>query len=86
MSEPTKPAPRPPLAAPTGSAVSDNLIEMMMETDPARWAAYQIAAKSHPEIKTVGAAMEMIEAIVRRAIAMSQNAQRERPAATEEPR
>lgn len=52
---------------------SDNLIEMAMESQPATWAAHQIAAKRHPEIKTVGAAMNMIEAIVREAILMDRH-------------
>ncbi len=42
-----------------------------MEADPAQWAAYQIAAKYHPEIRTVGEAMTMVEGIVRQAIQMS---------------
>lgn len=50
---------------------SENLLEMCMEADPAQWAAYQIAAKSHPEIRTVGEAMTMVDGIVRQAIQMS---------------
>ena len=49
---------------------SDNLLEMFMERDPAKWAAHQIAAKSHPEIKTVGEAMAMIEKVVTTAFEM----------------
>ena len=72
------------------------MIEMAMERNPALWAAHQIAAKRHPEVKTVGEAMDMIEAIVCEAIAMdrhqrtleaapimrikAQNAAHERPA------
>lgn len=52
---------------------SDNLLEMYMERTPAKWAAHQIAAKSHPEIKTVGDAMNMVEAIVREAIMMDRH-------------
>ena len=64
------------LRAVTGSAPawgSDNLIEMAMEAQPAKWAAHQIAAKRHPEVKTVGEAMDMIEAIVREAILMDRH-------------
>ena len=49
---------------------SENLIEIAMERDPARWAAYQIAAKGK-DCKTVGEAMDMIEAIVNEAIRMA---------------
>jgi len=49
---------------------SDNLLEMFMERDPAKWAAHQIAAKSHPDIKSVGQAMEMIEKVVTAAFEM----------------
>lgn len=59
---------------------SDTLLEMWMEKQPARWAAHQIAAKRHPEIKTVGAAMDMIERIVDEAIMMDRH-QRQRDAA-----
>ena len=49
---------------------SDTLIEIGLEmTDPARWAAHQIATKGHG-CKTVGEAMDMIEKIVQRAIAL----------------
>jgi hypothetical protein len=51
---------------------SDNLIEMAMERNPAQWAAYQIAAKGSG-CKTVGEAMDMIEAIVNEAIRMAQS-------------
>jgi hypothetical protein len=54
-------------------ASSDTLIEIHMElTDPAKWAAHQISTKSYG-IKTVGEAMDMIEAIVNEAISMAQN-------------
>lgn len=46
---------------------------MAMESQPAKWAAHQIAAKRHPEVKTVGEAMDMIEAIVREAILMDRH-------------
>ena len=49
---------------------SDNLLEMFMERDPAKWAAHQIAAKSHPEIKTIGEAMAMIEKVINTAFEM----------------
>lgn len=52
---------------------SDTLIEMGLElTDPAKWAAHQIATKGYG-CKTVGEAMNMIEKIVRSAIEMAQN-------------
>jgi len=54
------------------NAVSENMIEMWMERDPAKWAAYQIAAKGS-ECKTVGEAMDMIEGIVRQAMDMKPN-------------
>lgn len=49
---------------------SDNLLEMFMERDPAKWAAHQIAAKSHPEIKTIGEALDMIEKVINTAFEM----------------
>jgi len=52
--------------------VSDGLLEMWMERDPAKWAAHQIATKGYG-LKTVGEAMDMIEAVVREAIKMEQN-------------
>ena len=51
---------------------SDGLLEMWMERDPAKWAAHQIAAKGY-KCETVGEAMDMIEAIVRKAMEMEQN-------------
>lgn len=54
----------------SAQASSDNLLEMAMEQNPAKWAAYQIAAKSRPEIKTIGQAMEMMEGIIQQAIEM----------------
>ena len=52
---------------------SDTLIEIGLElTDPAKWAAHQIATKGYG-CKTVGEAMDMIEKIVRSAIERAQN-------------
>ena len=53
-------------------AASENMLEMWMERDPPKWAAYQIAAKGS-ECKTVGEAMDMIEGIVRQAMNMMPN-------------
>lgn len=51
---------------------SDTLIEMCYESEPAKWAAHQISTKGYG-LKTVGEAMDMIEAIVKEAIKMSQH-------------
>lgn len=68
MSHPLKArSPAKPAKLPDPS--SDNLMEILYESDPPRWAAYQIATKGYG-IKTVGEAMDMIEAIVRKAIVM----------------
>lgn len=57
---------------------SDTLIEMCYESEPAKWAAHQISTKGYG-LKTVGEAMDMIEAIVKEAIKMSHtNAESER--------
>lgn len=61
---------------------SDTLVEMYLELkDPPKWAAHQIATKSYG-LKTVGEAMDMIEAIVRAAIEMAHNASGEPEGAT----
>lgn len=57
---------------------SNNLIEMFMERQPAKWAAYQIAAKRNPAVKSIGEAMDMIERIVAEAIAMDRFQQAEK--------
>ena len=52
---------------------STNLVEIMAEkTDPAKWAALQIIKDGRPDM-TCGEAMDMIEAIVNRAIELSRN-------------
>ena len=52
---------------------STNLVEIMAEkTDPAKWAALQIIKDGRPDM-TCGEAMDMIEAIVNRAIELAMN-------------
>lgn len=58
---------------------SDNMIEMIYESTPAKWAALQISTKGYG-CKTVGEAMAMVEAIVQKAIEMDRSQRAPAPA------
>ena len=57
-----------------GPVHSETVLEMAAERDPAKWAAMQIIKGGRPDM-TCGEAADLIERIVRQAIAMNTTAQ-----------